>query len=53
MTPDLGEAFDGHGSGTVLPAGQRDEEMTDEELAQMPLESLLYYVLAGKGRRSL
>jgi hypothetical protein len=34
---------------------QRDEErkMTDEELARMPLESLLYYVLVGEGRRSL
>jgi hypothetical protein len=59
MTPDIGEAgrpFGSGSSGPRLTAVQRDEErnkMTEQELAEMPLESLLYYVLVGEGRRSL
>jgi hypothetical protein len=59
MTPDVGEAgrpFGAGSSGPRLKVVQRDEEtkkMTEQELAEMPLESLLYYVLMGEGRRSL
>jgi hypothetical protein len=58
MTPDMGAAgrrFGDRSSAAKLRDVQRDEErkMTDEELARMPLESLLYYVLVGEGRRSL
>jgi len=40
-------------SGPRLKAVKKNEErqkMTDEELAQMSLERLLYYVLMGEGR---
>jgi hypothetical protein len=58
MTPDGGEAgrlFGDGSSEAKLQIEPRDEEtkMTDEELAEMPLERLLYYVLVGEGRRSL
>jgi hypothetical protein len=42
--------------GSKLQASKRDGErkmLMEEELAEMPLESLLYYVLVGDGRRSL
>ena len=59
MMPDVGEAGRAFGDGANRPrlrAIHRDEEkkkMTEQELAEMPLESLLYYVLVGEGRRSL
>ncbi len=56
MTPDAIEPFGGDEIGATLHALSREEEtrkMTVEELAEMPLESLLYYVLVGEGRRSL
>jgi hypothetical protein len=58
MTADVCEGGLGIGDGVGqarLQIVQRDEErkMTDEEVAEMSLESLLYYVLVGEGRRSL
>jgi DNA-directed RNA polymerase specialized sigma24 family protein len=58
MTPDVGEAgrpFVGGSREAKLQVVPRDQErkMTDEELGGMSLESLLYYVLVGEGRRSL
>lgn len=58
MTQEVGESesrFDEQGSGSQWSALQRNEDknMTHDELAQIPLESLLYYVLVGGGRRSL
>lgn len=59
MTLDVGDAVRQLGSGSSGPrlnAVQRNEErrmMSAQELAEMPLESLLYYVLVGDGRRSL
>jgi hypothetical protein len=59
MTPDLSGAdcLAGDGSGGAnlhAVRGDREKrEMTDEELGEMSLESLLYYVLVGEGRRSL
>ncbi|MDP9049478.1 MAG: hypothetical protein M3O31_01975 [Acidobacteriota bacterium] len=46
----------GQGRGSKLQASRRDEEkkmLTEEELKEISLESLLYYVLVGDGRRSL
>ena len=38
---------------TGVRPGREQEKMKDcEELARMPLESLLYYVLVGEGSRS-
>jgi hypothetical protein len=57
MTPDVGEPDADHGSETKLRDASTVEEakkkMTTEEIAQMPLESLLYYVLVGDGRRTV
>jgi hypothetical protein len=56
MTPNLSEAegpAGDHWSGAKLQTRKRSEEkikMAVEELRQMSLESLLYYVLVGEGR---
>jgi hypothetical protein len=35
----------------VLPGKEQQRMRSYEELARMPLESLLYYVLVGEGRK--
>ena len=54
VTPEAGESGRLFGDGlgeTNLQTGQKERKMTVEELAEMSLESLLYYVLVGEGRR--
>jgi hypothetical protein len=38
--------------GAAQPEREQRKTMSDEELAKMPLESLLYYILVGDGRRN-
>jgi hypothetical protein len=54
MTTDSGAAEEVKMSepGFVQPEMEQKKTMSYEELAKMPLESLLYYVLVGDGRRN-
>lgn len=56
MTPDAVEPFGGDEIGAALHrvSGEKEiRKMTVEQLAEMSLESLLYYVLVGESRRGL